>query len=59
MSSKPYHLLFEDLRIVWFFLAMYVDDLFLFNKDLKTIKRSFLQKFEMKDLREFEFFLGI
>jgi len=38
---------------------MNVDDLFLFNKDLKAIKRLFLQKFEIKDLREFEFFLGI
>jgi hypothetical protein len=40
------------------FLALYVDDLFIFNKEMKEIKimKKFLsQEFEMKDLRKFTY----
>jgi hypothetical protein len=47
---------------VKFFIVIYVDDLILVCKDqnkLLQIKRELNQKFEMKDLGELHFFLGM
>ncbi len=43
------------------FLALYIDDLLIFNKEIvvvERVKKSLLQEFEMKDLRDLAFFLG-
>jgi hypothetical protein len=44
------------------YLALYVDDLLIFNKEttvVKKVKKSLSREFEMKDLRDLVFFLGI
>jgi len=59
-NPNIYYLKIQKLSNV--FLALYVDDLLFFNKELKTIERVkelLSQEFEIKNLRELEFFLGI
>ena len=42
-------------------IALYVDDIILFMNDLKMLEivKGSYEKFEMKDLRELHYFLGI
>ncbi len=44
------------------FLALYIDDLFIISKELwvmNKVKNLLSQEFEMKDLGEMEYYLGI
>ncbi len=53
---------FKNLESLYVFLALYVDDLLIFNKEttvVKKVKKSLSREFEMKDLRDLVFFLGI
>jgi hypothetical protein len=61
-SDADFNVYIAQVRDVKFFIVVYVDDLILVcnNKDkLLEVKEELYQKFEMKDLEDLHFFLGM